>query len=271
MKSLKIIALIFITFATTFSFAQELKMPIIESHWKSKKVAFLGDSITDKKHIGTTKNYWQFLQESLSIEPLVYGINGQRFYHIPAQLEKLEKEHGRNFDTIIIFCGTNDFTKGLKLGEWYSLEDKQTNASGKMVVRKHRTLNTDVETFRGSINIALKLIKEKFPDKQVILLTPIHRGFATFSKTNVQPDESFCNKIGLFVDAYIDAVKEASNVWAVNVIDLNAICGLYPSLPSYADCFANKERDLLHPNAKGHYRMAKALTYKLLSYPANWE
>ena len=40
-------------------FFMEKKM--ITSQWQGKKVAFLGDSITDKIHIGTEKNYWQFL------------------------------------------------------------------------------------------------------------------------------------------------------------------------------------------------------------------
>lgn len=270
MKTLKfIIAICVLSFSVCFG--ESLKMPVVDSHWKGKKVAFLGDSITDKKHVGTTKNYWQFLQESLSIDPLVYGINGQRTIHLPAQLAKLEKENGNNFDAIIIFIGTNDYIGGVPLGEWYTIKEEETNANGKQVLRKRRIHNTDTKTFRGNINITLKSIKEKFPDKQVIFLTPIHRSFASFSETNVQPDESFCNRIGLFVDDYINVIKEVANVWAVNVIDLNAICGLYPSLPSYADCFANKKRDLLHPNAKGHFRMAKALTYMLLSYPADWQ
>ena len=36
---------------------------VMESQWKGKRVAFLGDSITDKKRIGTTKCYWEYLAE----------------------------------------------------------------------------------------------------------------------------------------------------------------------------------------------------------------
>ena len=270
MNVLKKILFVLAIFATALCYAQDLKMPVLKSHWNGKKVAYLGDSITDKRHVGTKKNYWQYLEESLEMKPLVYGINGQRFYHIPAQLEKLEKEQGNNFDAIFIFCGTNDFNAGFFLGEWYKYQEEKVNVNGNIVPRKRRILNMDNTSFRGTINIALKLIKEKYPDKQVILLTPIHRGFASFGKTNVQQDESYCNKRNLYIDDYVNVIKEAANVWAVNVIDLNAICGLYPNLPSYADCFANKERDLLHPNAKGHYRMAKALAYMLQMYPADF-
>ena len=108
-------------------------------------------------------------------------------------------------------------------------------------------------------------------DSQVILLTPIHRGYARFGDNNIQPDESYPNSLGLYADAYVDAVKEAANVWAVPVIDLNSICGLYPNADSHARYFHDAQSDRLHPNAEGHYRMAKALAYQLSSYPANFE
>ena len=122
-------------------------------------------------------------------------------------------------------------------------------------------------TFKGRINKVMAFLKENFPNKQIILLTPIHRGFANFGGSNVQPDESFPNRLGLYVDSYVDAVKEAGNVWAVPVIDLNAICGLMPNLPSHSQFFANEKRDRLHPNAKGHERMGLAIAYQLLGYP----
>lgn len=106
--------------------------------------------------------------------------------------------------------------------------------------------------------------------KQIILLTPIHRAQARFSKENIQPEESFPNKLGLYVDEYVNVVKEAANVWAVPVIDLNSISGLYPLLDEHAPYFHDAQTDRLHPNANGHYRMAKALAYQLLAYPANF-
>ncbi len=129
----------------------------------------------------------------------------------------------------------------------------------------------DGDTFRGRINIAMSYLKANFPDKQVILLTPIHRGYARFGDNNIQPDESYPNSLGLYADAYVDVVKEAANVWAVPVIDLNSICGLYPNADSHARYFHDARSDRLHPNAEGHYRMAKALAYQLSSYPANFE
>lgn len=244
----------------------------IQSHWKSKKIAFLGDSITDKRHVGTKKNYWQFLQESLGIIPYVYGINGHTFKNLPAQAQLLKKEHGNDIDAILIFAGTNDFNGGIKPGDWYKIQDTKVNVANKKTeIRKRRILDMNDATFRGRINIVMAYLKQNFPDTQIILLTPIHRGYAIFSESNVQPDESFPNRSGFYIDDYIDAVKETANVWSVPVIDLNAICGLNPTLESHSKYFANKNTDLLHPNAEGHYRMAKAIAHMLLSYPADFK
>ena len=94
----------------------------------------------------------------------------------------------------------------------------------------------DGDTFRGRINIAMSYLKANFPDKQVILLTPIHRGYARFGDNNIQPDESYPNSLGLYADAYVDAVKEAATSGRP-VIDLNSICGLYPNADSHDPLF----------------------------------
>ena len=80
-------------------------LPVAGTQWKGRKVAFMGDSITDKAHVGTTKNYWQYLQEMLGLVPFVYGINGQQWRDVPGQCEKLRAERGGDIDAILIFAG----------------------------------------------------------------------------------------------------------------------------------------------------------------------
>lgn len=244
----------------------------VESQWKGKRVAFLGDSITDKKRVGTTKCYWEYLSELLGLQPLVYGINGNQWNGVLKQAEKLLEEQGDSIDAILIFAGTNDYNAGIPIGEWYVESEVETEVAGpQMEKRKHREPVMSNDTFKGRINKVMDYLKTNFPTKQVILMTPVHRAQARFSDKNIQPDEMFPNKIGVYVEEYVKTIKEAGNVWAVPVIDLNSISGLYPLNDSHIGYFHKADTDRLHPNAEGHRRMAKAIQYQLMSFPASFE
>jgi len=54
------------------------KVEVQNSQWECKKVAFLGDSMTQK---GDSANmvYWECLEDFLGIEPFVYGISGHQW------------------------------------------------------------------------------------------------------------------------------------------------------------------------------------------------
>lgn len=73
---------------------------------------------------------------------------------------------------------------------------------------------------------------------------------------------------GEYIDAYAESIRQAGSIWAVPVIDLNAECGLYPMDSAYEHYFRNTKTDLLHPNTKGHYRMALTIAYRMLCVPA---
>lgn len=241
----------------------------IQSQWAGRRVAFLGDSIIDVHQFGKLNNvFWNDLKDILGIEPHVYGISGHRMDHIPGQADKMVAELGQNFDAIIIFIGTNDYNNGVPIGEWFEYDMQEAIYNGVPITTPHRTPCFDNSTFRGRTNIALSDLKSRFPDKQIILLTPIHRAFFQAGPTNIQPDESHANKIGVFLDEYVRSIKEAGELWSVPVIDLNAICGLYPLMDEYAPYFRNVEHDRLHPNTPGHLRMAWSLAYQLLAYPS---
>lgn len=246
--------------------------PQIRSQWEGSRVAFLGDSITDARQIEKTNNiFWNNLKDILGIEPYVYGISGHRMNQIIGQGEKLEAEHGQAVDAIIVFVGTNDFNGGIPLGEWYTYSMEKTIEDGPVEVeRLHRELVYADSTFRGRANVTMRWLKTHYPDKQIILLSPLHRGFARFSDRNIQPPESFANACGSFIDEYVQAVKEIANVWAVPVIDLNSISGLYPMLDGQAAYYRNLETDRLHPNTPGQLRMAYAIAYQLLGYPSGF-
>jgi len=273
---------------------EQKPQPEIMSQWYGAKVAFLGDSITDKGQLSINDVYWNQLSTILGIEPYCYGINGNQTVQVIDQAKKLNEEHGQDVDAIIIFIGTNDFNSSFPLGEWYTEDTQVVNRDGQMTVLRHRTRNMEGITTRSQINIFMSYLKHTYPTKQIILLTPIHRAYFNCWKYNVQPDESFANPIGLYIDDYIKVIKETSDVWAVPVIDLAAVCGLFPLEDEHIQYFreagitaphtaveaskaeteteaALEYHDLLHPNTKGHLRMAYSIAYQLLGYPAKFE
>jgi len=251
-------------------------VPIVAEHpWKGKKVAYFGDSITDPNNISAKNHYWNYLQEWYGITPYVYAISGKQWNDIPRQAEKLQKEHGQDFDAILIFIGTNDFNAAVPVGEWFAEDSAEVlaavHAPKAVVKRLKRTPVMDKDTYKGRINIAMQKVKSMFPTKQIVLLTPLHRAYAEFSNENIQPTEEYQNACGEWFQTYTDAVVEAGRIWAVPVIDLNADSGLFPLLDEHIQYFGNAEKDRLHPNDAGHIRIARTLYQRLSSLPCSFE
>ena len=243
---------------------------IVQSDWAGRKVVFLGDSITDPRGVSAPNIYWRYLAELLGFESFVYGVNGHQWSHLPSQIARM-KADGVQPDAIIIFAGTNDYNANIPLGEWYTYDKREVNVNGRQVERLHREFVRDGATFRGRITRVLESLKTDYPTAQIILMTPLHRAYATFGASNVQPDESYANGLDLFIDDYVAVVREASSVWSVPVIDLFSDSGLLPTIDSHMQYFINIERDRLHPNAKGHQRMARVIAAQLMALPASFE
>ncbi|MBP1641025.1 MAG: family lipolytic protein [Bacteroidetes bacterium] len=242
----------------------------LTSQWRGKRVAYLGDSMTDKRRVGTTCVYWEYLHELLGIEPYVYGISGNQWDGIYKQAVKLHEEKGKEIDAILIFAGTNDYNHGIPLGKFFTETTKRTNYNGVVVTRKYRTPVIDNATFCGRINKVMQYLKNNYPQQQIVVMTPIHRGYARFSEKNVQPDENYCNGLGLYLDSYVDMLKRAASYWAVPLIDLYSLSGLYPLSDAHVQYFHNADTDRLHPNATGDYRLARTIQYQLLALPSTF-
>lgn len=266
---------IFISFSLCLLMTLPTMAQALVGHpWQGKRVAYFGDSITDPRNKASKTKYWGFLKEWLDITPYVYGVSGRQWNDIPRQANKLKEEHGDDFDAIMIFMGTNDYNNAVPIGEWY--EEKMTkveyghNYVKRMEDRMQRIPSMDKATYRGRINIALDTLKKMFPTKQIVLLTPIHRAGFYANEKNWQCTEDFKNRCGEYLDVYVESVKEAGNIWAVPVIDLNALSGLYPMSDSHAQYFKDKDTDRLHPNDMGHKRMGRTLMYQLLTLPCEF-
>ena len=247
----------------------------IRHPWYGKKVGYIGDSITDPNCYGDSiKKYWDFLKEWLDITPYVYGVSGRQWNDVPRQAEQLKKEHGEEVDAIVVLMRTNDFNSSVPVGTWFTEKEEQVMAARgetkKLEMRKRRVPIMTNDTYKGRINIGLSHLKKLFPDKQIVLLTPLHRSLAEFGEKNVQPDESYQNKCGEYVDAYVQAIKEAGNLWGVPVIDFNSVTGMNPMIEEQLIYFYDSGYDRLHPNTNGQERMAHTLMYQLLSLPASF-
>lgn len=288
MKTSKLVLSAILLFCSAFMFAQQ-KSPVtsessccnVNNHfqhpWQGKRVGYIGDSITDPNCYGDNiKKYWSFLQEWLGITPYVYAVSGRQWNDVPRQAEKLKSEHGDEVDAILVFMGTNDFNGGIPIGEWFTEKEEMVMAARggetkKLVQRKRRMPIMSNDTYRGRLNIGISTLKRLFPDKQIILLTPLHRSLADFGDKNLQPDESYQNCSGEYVDAYIQNIKEAGSIWGIPVIDFNVVTGMNPMVEEQLSYFYDSKFDRLHPGTKGQERMARTLMYQLLAFPATFD
>ena len=242
--------------------------------WYGARVGIIGDSISDPKVANGPEKYYWYMAQEIGIIPCVVARNGQQWNEVLPQANRLKSEYGDDIDAILILMGTNDFNAGVPIGEWFTEEYVKVEAANgepkSMQTRRHRTPNLDQSTFKGRINMALDSLKNMYPHQQIILMTPLHRGYAKFSETNIQPDENYTNSCGEYVDAYVNAVKEAGSVWAVPVIDLNAISGIFPLNRSQKEYFP-RDKDRLHPTDEGHARMAQAIMAALRGLAPRFE
>ena len=229
-------------------------------NWSGKQVAFIGDSIT--QGVGSEKAYHQYLAEWLGLEALNYGVNGAQIADMITLEHRLKVEHP-NVGAVFLLGGTNDYNHGVPIGEFYRESREKVNHNGAMVMRLHRQYLFDEHTFCGRLNILLRQLKIDFPRSQVVLMTPIHRGFASFGTDNVQPDELWANAQDLYIDDYVRTLRHAADLWSLPLIDLFRNSGLLPILDEYAGDFHDPTTDRLHPNAAGHLRIARGIMAKM--------
>jgi lysophospholipase L1-like esterase len=245
--------------------------PRIESHWKGKKVAFLGDSISDPRNLGRRKFYWEYLAFTLGVDAHVYARSGARMDRMLTYAKDVKKDLDGHADALFVFAGTNDYNGGVPLGKWYDEAEEETVRNGEKVRLVRRSFSMDENTFRGRINRLMDYLRRNFPEQQIVMMTALHRGYAKFSDRNVQPDESFPNALGLHIDDYNQAIREAGRIWSVPVLDLHERCGLFPLFSEHSCYFMDVNKDMLHPNDAGHARIAETMARWMLALPSDFK
>lgn len=242
--------------------------------WEGKRVAFLGDSITDPAQTNSQQVYWQYLARDLRLVPCVYAVSGYQWDRAYPMAQRIKAEWGSEVDAIVILLGTNDYMSGIPLGEWYDERDEEVRLRHNLVMERRRYPRKNMGTFRGRINTMMEYLKTNFPDQQIVLMTPLHRGFAQFGESNIQPPESFPNHLGLYLESYVRVLREAADIWSVPLIDLYREAGLHPVNSAYARYFRDggpDGKDSLHPGSEGHRRMAKVIASHLAVLPSDFK
>lgn len=245
-----------------------------DTRWEGKTVCFLGDSITDGVGVRKGERYFDLLGEKMKFRAVGYGVNGAQFGELLSQAQRMEAELGDDVDAIFLFAGTNDFYASRPLGSWYTETNDtvvtlrhEDGSPRHEEVRRLRAFCFD-NSFCGSVNRVLSYLKHRYARKQIVLMTPIHRAYATFGPQNIQYPELYANRDGIFFEEYCARVEEAAKIWSTEFIDLRQCSGLFPLYDeSAAAYFSNIVTDRLHPSAEGHRRMAEVICRKMTGIP----
>lgn len=266
MKKLLIMAMIFATGLTQ----AEMVASAPKTGWEHLRVGILGDSITDSNQTRTQKVYWQYLAEWYQWDKHVYGISGHTWGNIPGQIDRMIAEQGDNLDAVLIFVGTNDYASGLPLGEWYEEIPGKVNWWGTEIDNRQRKLSRNGGTLCGRVNLALEKLRKRYPDIQIVIMTPTKRGYFKYSEQNVQAGDDWQNTAGLHLEDYVKTIRAGAEIWGCPIIDLYAEAPLLPQLPEHAKLYRNGETDLLHPATAGHERLARLIYARLSAIPGTY-
>ncbi len=209
---------------------------------KNKTALFLGDSITEGALASCPeKRYYNVLKEKYGLKEVVgYGVGGTRIakQKTPSSSPKFDEyfsvraEKMRNdADIVVVFGGTNDFGHG-------------DAPLGKM-------LDRTPDTFYGACHELFAKLIDKYPESTIVVMTPLHR----LGEWNLKGEG--CKEEDVApLSRYVEVIREVAQYYSLPVCDLFANSGLQPNIPAIRERYFP---DGLHPNDKGHERIAERL------------
>lgn len=215
---------------------------------KTKKIACLGDSITE----GAQAGGWQWHRyidswcKSNGINSIVtnLGIGGTSVCTSSYVSDRLKPFVNRldtipaDADVVVIFGGTNDWGNSAILG----------NIS-----------DTGTSSFYGAYKYILEWLAINRPNAKVMTMTPLKRYYRGNGTTWVNAQTTPNNR-GNTLPEYVRAVKEVSEMYAIPCVDLHNESGLNPVLESVRNRFIG---DGLHPTAEGNKKMYPVILNKM--------
>ena len=206
-----------------------------------KKIAFLGDSITEGIGVDKKENiYWNRIAASTGAISYGYGISGTRIAvqerispdpswdkHFASRVETMIPDA----DIVVVFGGTNDFGHG-------------EAPFGTMADRTE-------DTFCGAMHSLLQKLMNRYPTAQLVVMTPLHR---------LVEDEYGLNEVGVrrcgVLRNYVDAIMEIAGFYGIPVLDLFRVSGMQPRVECNRVLYMP---DGIHPNDAGHELIARKL------------
>lgn len=208
---------------------------------RGKKIAFLGDSITEGYGTSSVDNvYWKVLERNTGANCFGYGIGGTRI----ARQQKPESLANDNWfgsrvdsmipdaDIVIVFGGINDFCTGEAL----------------LGTQADRT----EDTFCGALHVLMEKLINRYPCATIVFVTPFH---CRYSEESVTHNSAGAPRFGN-LQMYADAIKEAAVHYAIPVLDMYHAEWMSAGLDVVQQKYVP---DSVHPNDAGHARIADCL------------
>ena len=208
---------------------------------KDKKIAFLGDSITEGHGASSREhNFVSLIAANEGAVTLNYGVGGTRIAR-QKNLTIEKPRHDLDFcmradeidksaEVVVVFGGTNDFGHGdAAFGE---LDDDT------------------VFTFCGACNVLFEKLNWRIPNAVKVAITPLGRDSESNPKPGKRP-----------LSEYAATMKKIAQKHGFHVLDVYSLCKTDPDFIGAR----NNLGDGLHPNDTGYEYLAKGIAKYLKS------
>jgi len=236
---------------------------VLHNEWQGKHVAFLGDSLT------ADGRYCEFLCDKLGMTYEKYGVSNTEWIHFAQQaIEAYSYQLSKGFvyDAVFVFGGVNNYDHGATInGKWFTETSEIITNEITFTSKKRTPIKNGAGSIEGHVNWTLEVLKVCFPNSQIIVMTPTHKGLYVNRSVRSGQNELYSNANGVFLDQIVEKIKEGARLWGCPVIDLFSLNGAFPVLSSYDSYVRNKDTDHLHQSNLGNYRIAMTIAAAMMS------
>lgn len=218
------------------------------SNYETKIINCLGDSTTwgdNGLDSGSNEISWvQQIQDFIPFQTTRnYGKRGSRIAITTDRTDSFVERYPSmddKADYITIMGGVNDFQHSVPLGNFYS---------------------KNLATFYGALNNLIPGVINKYPQSEIIFITPTKNNFKSKSKN--YPNSFQKNEVGLIQNDYVNAIKHICNLYSVPIIDLYNESGISPFIEKHIELYTP---DGLHFNKLGYRKLAARIAHELKKY-----